>query len=285
VSEYQPRSYALEPGRRYPTVYLLPGLDGDDRSRFGDRSFVDALDAFGQTSGIEALLVGVSSRTAFGARYTNGRDAFAHTLTRSIVPAIEARFRAAAGAGKRVLAGQSTGGWNAITLALTCPGAFAAVAASAPDALDMESWLLDAEHRIRAPWLAWMRLEDAVKGPGQMTSLAHSFVSEGQAPRWPADLETGDVCRDVLDRWLEHSPLRRLQTAEGRAALRALRGRLFIGVARRDEFGLCEPAQRFCERLTALDVDHALLLEEGSHFDSQDRLAALVTMALRTLHT
>jgi hypothetical protein len=60
---------------------------------------------------------------------------------------------------------------------------------------------------------------------------------------------------------------------------------LFIGVARRDEFGLCEPAARFCERLTAQGIEHTLALDEGSHFDAQGRLASLVTSALRALPT
>lgn len=280
---YVPRSYARDQRRRYPVVYLLPGLGGDERTRFAEASFANAVDAWSAASGREAILVGVDTSAPHGSLYV-AADGRAERRLRDVVERVDACFRTHPAAGARVLAGQSTGGWNAISAAMRAPGLFGAVAAAAPDALDLERWLLTPERRIQPDWLAWMRLEDALGGPGQMLSLAHSWSpGAGGTPRWPADLASGEVREEVLARWLEHSPLRVLQRREARAALAGLEGRLHIGTARHDEFDLHEPARRFAQRLAELGIAHGFEADAGGHFDAERRMATLVTAALQAL--
>jgi hypothetical protein len=268
-------------GRR-PCVYLLPGLGGDEDTRLRDDAFLEAMDAGGPWA---PLLVGVSTRTTYGSAYIGpGNPGLAEALAESVPAAVERDYAVWPRADQRVIAGQSTGAYTAITLAMTRPGRFGAVVASAPDALDLESWLLDAQGSISATALAWMRLEAALGGPGQMTSLAASWSPCGSGDReWPVNLETGELRPEVFERWLSHSPIRMLESPQVRAALRELDGRLYIGASLCDEFGLAEPTIRFSERLTALGIPHRLELDHLSHFDATQRLASLTTMALDSL--
>lgn len=265
-----------------PCVYLLPGLGGDETVRLQDRAFVEAMDARGPWA---PVLAGVSTRTPAGSAYLSLDDpAWADALADALPAAADQGLRTLPSPDQRVLAGQSTGAFTALSLAMMRPGRFAAVVASAPDALDFEAWLLDGEGKIAAPWLAWMRLEASLSGPGQMRSLAASWSPDPDgAPQWPVDLATGEIRPDILDRWRAHSPLRLLERPEMQGALRDLDGRLWIGAARRDEFGVFEATRRFSERLDALGVRHQFVVDEASHFDAGPRLAALVDAALDSL--
>ena len=276
-----PPSYHTSPGRRYPVAVLLPGLGGAEMVRFQDRLFVEAMDRLAERSGTEILLVGVDTRTPHGSAYITRRSSpWSRFLSRDLLTAVDAEFRTQTGAAHRWLAGQSTGAFNAISVALTHPGVFGTVIASAPDALDFEAWLLTPDGELREPWLAWMRLEEAVQGRGQMLSLAHSWSPTADGGyQWPADLASGRIRRQVMDLWLRNSPLRRLEEPAALAALRALAGRLFIGAAARDEFGVSEPTRLFSRRLDSLGIEHRLLVDEQGHFDAQARLARLLCHA------
>jgi hypothetical protein len=210
-------------------------------------------------------------------------DAWSTFLTCDLIEVIDREFRTIANPLGRVLAGQSTGGFNAIQIALSRPGIFGAVAASAPDALDLEAWLLTDSGGIKEQWLAWMRLEQALGAGGQMISYARSWTPSSAGYEWPADLNTGAVRPEVLMGWVRQSPLRLLDGVEAKAALLFLEGRLLLGASTRDEFGLFEPTQRFSKRLEELRIPHRFLPDQGGHFDASARLTSLVRIALEGL--
>jgi hypothetical protein len=266
---YLPASYGREPGRRYPVVYLLPGLGGNETVRFTDPQLLAHADELAERQQ-EAILVGVDTRSP-------------HGLTRTVA-AVDGRLRTIAHAPARALLGQSTGGFNAISAVLLAPDVFGAVGASAPDGLDLEAWLLEPSGKLRPQWLAWMRLEAAVGGVGQMLSYAESWAPSGASEEsWPADLDTGEIRRDVLEAWLRHSPARMVGTPEGKRALASASGRILISVSRDDEFGLFEPARRFSEELQRLGILHDFVAGEGGHFDVRGRLSDLLGRLLGVL--
>lgn len=262
-----------DPKQRLPVVYMLSGLAGDDTNRFGWSGFVDMVDAIAAESGRGTIYIGVDSRAPMGSIYpTEARtkawlDWVAYDLSAA------AQGKLGASHSEDALIGQSTGGFNAVSVGLLRPGAFRVIAASAPDALDLEAWLLDGQ-RVRPEWLAWMRLEDGVGGAGQMVSYAAAWSPDGKA--MPADLHTGALRKDVLDAWLAHSPLRLLDSARGQDALRRLEGRLYIAVADNDDFGLAPPARRFAAKLDALGIAHHLLIDDHGHFGLDARLPSLM---------
>jgi len=262
---------------------MLPGLGGGEHVRFQDGTIVAAAERWSSASGSDVVLVGVDTSTPVGSDYVlaTRETPWSRFLAHELPAAVETELGGPCPPERRLLAGQSTGGFNALVLAMTHPGVFGTVVASSPDALDFEAWLLDVEGRIRDEWLTWMRFEDLLGGEGVMRSYAHAWSPrrDGRV-EWPACLDTGEALPDVLDRWMSETPARLAMTASGRRALAALDGRLFIGCSRDDEFGLFEPTVRFCRRLDDLAVRHECIVDSESHFAAQARLARLLHRAL-----
>ena len=280
ICVYLPPDY----GRKgpHPVIYLLPGLGQHEGVLFEDHAFVDAVDARrGIESGPGPILVGIDTRTPWGSAVLGQAETdWTRFLTRDLVTAIETEFETFRDFRHRVLIGHGTGGFNAMWLALSQPGVFGTVGASAPDALDLDAWLLSPAGAVKQLWAAWMRIESAVDGPGQMRSYGMSWSPKASGVDWPIDLDSGRMRYETLLRWLQQSPLRHLDRVDTQRALRTLEGRLHIAASRRDEFGLFLPARLFSERLTIRDIEHQFLPDDLGHFDAGPRLLQLIGLAL-----
>lgn len=258
-----PPSYATAPARRYPVVYLLPGLMGtEDAARHAE----DAPDG-----GPEALYVGVDTSTRAGSSYlVDGplTGAWERFMVEGVVATVDARFRTIADARARALAGHSTGGFDAMSLAMRRPEVFGAVGASSPDALDLAHWMLGADGRASPLWLGWMRVEEAVGAPGQFASYGADWSpdpSEQRGFAWPVDLATGAVVPAVWSRWLAQSPVTWLDRPDGLARARRLAGRIYLTSGRADEARLFEPAERFARALDRVGIEHRWVPAEWGH--------------------
>lgn len=262
-----PESYEASAVRRYPVVYLLPEYGGSDTT------YLNLADP---DPGV--ILVGVDGRTRFGTTYfydTAYAGAWMVLLARA-VSEIDRRFRTVADPRARGLLGHSTGGFNAISLALRRTDLFGAAAASSPDALDLDSWTFLHAH-ARSPFRQWTRLDAQLGGAGRIVSYAVQFddASHPGAIVWPFDLRTGARDGAVWARWRRANPLAMLEEpAVIERARNHLSGRLFVSVGRRDAFGLFEPAERFHQRLVELEIDHAWVPTEGGHFEGSDERRA-----------
>jgi S-formylglutathione hydrolase FrmB len=281
-----PASYASSPQRRYPVVYLLPGFSSQDTAYLvGKQDLRPAAEAAG-----EVILVGVDTGTRHGSTYftdSAAGGAWIRFVRDRMLPEIDGRYRTRADGAGRALVGHSTGGFNAMSLAIRFPELFGAVGASSPDALDFEGWLLDTDGRVRTKWLAWSRLDAAVGGMGQLVSYAAAWSREAppSPAAFPFDLETGVLRPAVWAGWRAQSPLRLLDDPERVARVRQhLDGRLFIAVGKRDDFGLYEPVLSFAARLRELKLGHQLRITGGSHgSDQHERLMEALTFAVRAL--
>ncbi len=272
-----PEDYERNTARRYPVVFLLPGYGGSDTT------YMHLAD-----DDPPAILVGVDGRTRFGTTYfydTAYAGAWEHFIARAVAE-IDQRFRTVADPRSRGLLGHSTGGFNAISLAIRRTDLFTAAAASSPDALDLESWLFT-EGRANPTFLQWTRVEDQTAGAGQMVSYAVQFDEAAQpgAIPWPFDLATGVRDDAVWARWRRASPIVMLDDhAAARRVRENLAGRIFVSVGRHDAFGLFAPAERFHRRLDALEIEHVWAPTEGNHFEgSQERRAAGLAFLLQRL--
>ncbi len=283
-----PASYASQPRRRYPVVYWYPGLMGDDTTPLGVRTVLDH--AMAQT-GREAIVVGVDTRTNVGSSYLTDSPRVGqwdHFSTVTVPRAIDTRFRTIATSAARAIAGHSTGGFNALSLAMHHPDVFGTVGASSPDALDIATWMLDDDGaHVRPLWLAWTRLEDTLGGAGQLLSYANEWSPDDHSHngvRWPMDLATGVLDRDVWARWLAQSPITWLDDPQGLARARRLATRIYITSGREDDFDLFRPAERFDAALTSHGIDHVFAPTPFGHIGHRDeRFGPLATFVLRSM--
>ena len=258
--------------RRYPVLLALPGFSG--WHAYGDAWRARGIfEREGAALGVEAIIVGVGTRTAEGTSYldTSARfgdwDAY---VAKRLLPEIDARYRTN---GRRAAVGHSTGGWNAVRLGTEHPDLIHAVGASAPDALDLDAWHLDDDGaRMRADWLAWLRAEVAMGGAGQFVSYAASWSPDG-SPRgyaWPVDLDTGAVIPAVYDQWRARSPAVRLQSPEGLRNAKRLSGAIVLTAGKNDEFGLFAPTARYAQALQTAGVDVLWLPTDTGHFGNDE---------------
>jgi S-formylglutathione hydrolase FrmB len=107
--------------------------------------------------------------------------------------------------------------------------------------------------------------------------MSACYSPNGKAFDLPFDLDTGEIRRDVLDRWLEHDPVRLVERhAEDLKSLRLL----FIDAGSRDEFALDLGARILSKRLKEHDIPHIHEEFDDGHFNisyRQDRSLELIS--------
>ena len=121
VYVYLPPSYAAEPERRYPVVYMHDGQNlFDQATSFGDEWEVDTTMEAASADGLEAIVVGIANTDARLHEYSpfreekhdaGGRgDAYLEFVVRTLKPRIDADFRTLPERGSTGIAGSSMGG-------------------------------------------------------------------------------------------------------------------------------------------------------------------------------
>jgi S-formylglutathione hydrolase FrmB len=131
-----PPSYDAHPGRRFPVLYFLHGLGGDQ----------GFLAATGASSGIEEaweekrlgefVIITPQGENSF---YINSRDGhilYEDFFVREFVPQMERRFHLIGGRAGRAISGVSMGGYGALRFAFKYPQMFVSVAAHMPALLE-----------------------------------------------------------------------------------------------------------------------------------------------------
>lgn len=118
-----PAGYDAEPGRRYPTVYVLYGDQMLDEARLDV-----AVDRERGVTIEPAIVVFVQSNNPYEYARTL-RHFHDRMLTRELVPWIDARFRTRAEPASRVLLGADEAGYGAVETGLLHPEVFGAIVA------------------------------------------------------------------------------------------------------------------------------------------------------------
>ncbi|MCG8914536.1 alpha/beta hydrolase-fold protein [Actinokineospora sp. PR83] len=125
------------PGRRYPVLYLLHGLIGDDTEwpGLGLGSIADRAIASGALP--PTVVVMPDARRDPGRPPTeqaqtyymddaDGSFRYAEMVVRELLPGVEARHGAGGSAARRAIGGESMGGFGALSFAFRHPGLFSA---------------------------------------------------------------------------------------------------------------------------------------------------------------
>jgi S-formylglutathione hydrolase FrmB len=216
VSVYLPASYATQPKRRYPVLYLLHGFTDNDAQWFGQagKHFVHVPNAVeaAAAEARELIVVMPNGLTRFGGgMYSNSAVVgdWETFVARDLVAFIDGRYRTLAKPSARGLAGHSMGGYGTLRIAMKRPGVFGALYAMSPCCLAPNS----------QPDPAWFEraakvasIED-IAGVDFMTkAMLASAAAWSPNPRKPPlyiqlPVADGKLLPDVQASWIANAPL------------------------------------------------------------------------------
>ena len=123
---YLPPSYEPQPASRYPVVYWLHGLNGDQR---GGAAFVEQLDAAiraGKAPAMIAVLVN-GMRDSFYCDSKDGKWPIESVIVKELIPHIDKTYRTITRSEMRAVEGYSMGGYGAAHLGFKYPDLFGIV--------------------------------------------------------------------------------------------------------------------------------------------------------------
>lgn len=141
---YLPPSYATDRTRRFPVLYLLHGMTSHPREWLdGSYQGLDlraTMDSLVRSGGSEFLIVMPHADNRFGGTFYVNSLAFGRwddVIARELVAFIDTRYRTRSNRRERGLAGQSMGGFGALSVAQGHADTFGSVYAMSPCCLDL----------------------------------------------------------------------------------------------------------------------------------------------------
>lgn len=277
VTVYLPSDYDADAERRYGVIYLLASHGRTSHyytswnqweERIQDR--LDRLIGLGAMPPVVVVLPDCWTRLG-GSQYLDSPIGNYRTyLVNEIIPAIDARYHTLADRTGRAVCGHSSGGYGALTLAMTQPDVFGAVAARAPD-MYWEYSVLPALAQLSQQLDKWGSFEQFIEAiptarpkRGDFWILLHTVMqcmiygANPSAPLGfdsPIDMETGVLLPDMWERWLTFDPVRMIEAPQHQTALRTMR-QIFLEVGAFDEYYLRTGARLFHKKLSKLDIVH-----------------------------
>jgi hypothetical protein len=277
---YVPPGYDDDPGRRYPSVYVLQGYTGQV-SMWSNRSayrlpFPEAADElFARGQAPPCLVVYVDAWTAYGGSQfvdSPGTGRYHSYLCNDVVPFVDARYRTLDDPRHRGIQGKSSGGFGAMVTPMLRPDLFGGFASHAGDALYELLYIPEFAKAARAlrdyegsieKWWEEFRERPAFTKPADATLLmvlgVAACFSAGPdgAPVLPFDPHTGRLREEIWRRWLAWDPVR--MVSEHAGALRGLNA-IWIDGGKSDEWYLDLGACAFRDALAEIGVT-------GMHFE------------------
>lgn len=277
---YLPPSYDIDPGRRYPVVYLLHGIfDTPDVwvDHFGLPGIVGGLVAGGRIPEM-IVVMPTGSNVTGGAFYRSSSVAgdWGSFVRDDLVTSVDSRYRTVAERGARAIVGHSMGGFGAIWHAMTSAEVFSVAYAMSPAVLGVED---DVSHGNATAWTGMLDL-GGVEGipralearefwPVAAWSVCTTFLPDPTDPELLCDppyrRERGELIPNEaeLDRWRWQLPLSAAD--EHVAALRSMTG-IALDYGLDDQFAhIPETTQSMSEVLAGLRVAHDLFVYRGDH--------------------
>jgi S-formylglutathione hydrolase FrmB len=284
---YLPPGYDDDPGRRYPTIYVIQGLTGQldmwrNRTPFR-RNFpelADDLFARGDTS--PCILAWIDCWTSLGGSQfldSPGTGPYHTYLCEEVVPWVDANYRTLPERDHRGITGKSSGGYGAMVTPMLRPDLWGGLATHAGDALFEACYL--PEFRACARTLRdhyegsferfWedFRSRPAFSREGddelmnEWCMAACYSTDEDGTVRLPFDPGTGELVPEVWERWLAWDPVRMVpQHADELRSMKAI----YIDAGTKDEWFLDLGAEAFRRALADVGVTDVFFeLFDGKH--------------------
>jgi S-formylglutathione hydrolase FrmB len=124
-----PPSYDQNKAARYPVLYHLHGLGGDEQTfvSLGGWSVVEQMQAAGEIG--EFIIVMPQGGRSFYINSRDGQIRYEDFFIQEFLPAVEKRYRVRPGRANRGIHGISMGGYGALRMAFKYPHLFGSVAA------------------------------------------------------------------------------------------------------------------------------------------------------------
>ena len=284
---YLPPGVGDDPGRRYPSIYVIQGYTGQvdmwwNRTALRPTvpELVDELFA-GASPAPPAIVAFVDCWTSLGgSQFLNspGTGRYLDYLCDEVVAFVDDRYPTLPAREHRGLAGKSSGGYGAMVAPMLRPDVFGGLASHAGDALFEHCYLPDMAKATRAlrdhydgsfdrffadfaTRPAMSKDTDGVLLGIWAMAACYSAEPDGTVTL-PFDPATGRLRDEVWARWLALDPVR---MAAGHAdRLRSLRG-IYLDAGRRDQFWLDLGAAAFSAELDALGIEHVFELFDATH--------------------
>lgn len=222
-----PSTYASEPERRYPVVYIVPGFGGRHTNAW---NWIEGPAGRRWQKGdtpLQALRVHLDPDTPYGHSVFANSDTngpVGDALVRELIPEIERRFRAHAEAGARFVTGHSSGGWSSLWLQISYPDTFGGCWSTAPDPVDFRAFqtmnlyedtngfwsdtgqaraVMRSRTRAEVSYPELQLWEHVIGYGGQLDSFDAVFSPRGPdgRPRRVMDKLSGAIDRTVVEHW------------------------------------------------------------------------------------
>ncbi|HSC44654.1 MAG TPA: alpha/beta hydrolase family protein [Candidatus Acidoferrum sp.] len=127
-----PPSYDSAATRKYPILYFFHGLGDNEQMFIHGGAFNLVQDLWERKQIGDFLIVTPDAAATFYINSRSGKVRYEDFLLQEFFPAIEKRYRTAAGRSNRAVSGVSMGGYGALHLAFRHPELFAAAGAHSP---------------------------------------------------------------------------------------------------------------------------------------------------------
>lgn len=262
---YLPPDYETS-DKSFPVVYCLTGFTGRGKMLLNDNAFTpnlaERIDLLIAENKIKPMIVVMPDCFTYygGSQYINSTATgnYEDYLTEEIVAFIDENFRTINDKNSRAVMGKSSGGYGALVCGLRHADKFGLICSTSGDAYFELCYLPDipkAFRAVRGNPKAFIEKfwREEKKGKDDFPALNIIGMSACYSPNenseigfdLPFDLETGEIRRDVWERWLAHDPVRLVEKhAENLKTLKLF----YIDAGTRDEFALDLGARILCKR-------------------------------------
>jgi len=223
-----PDSYDADKTRRYPVLYYLHGLGGNE-SELVDSGAWNIVERLRETGRIgDFLIVTPDADTSFYINSYDGKVRYEDFFIREFIPAIERRYRAEGTRVGRGIGGISMGGYGALHLAFKYPQLFAAVSAQSP--------------------ALYKRV------PQRIVAAANQHAEE---------MNMNGIFGDPVDQrfWIRNTPF----TLAKLHAARLKHLKIYFDCGDQDRYGFDQGARELDALLTSLQVPHEFHIYPGGH--------------------
>jgi S-formylglutathione hydrolase FrmB len=289
-----------DPSRPTPALLAIVGFTGTGASLFnvdplGEdlRTRLDRLILSGRCPPVIVAAPDCFTRVG-GNQYLNsaGTGRYEDFLVSEVLPSVEQRHRVL----RWGVFGKSSGGYGSIMLGMRRPEVFQAIADHSGDACFELCYMpdfgpaLDAYREAGGParwlerfWADENRHRRKYHKPLNVLGMAAHYSPDPREPlgiALPFDLETGELRRDVWERWREHDPVNLApRHAEALQKLRLI----YVDCGTRDEFNLHWGARALVHKLRAAGLTPVHEEFDDGHMSISYRYDVSIPMLAKAL--